>query len=97
MTDTYRITAVRVEATSGDDSHEHVTRVRIGFDAGAGLSRDALVAQLSSSSGDRYDTFANGELAPVVLATCPACQAADYVTTRATHAGGNNLLELPRF
>jgi hypothetical protein len=96
MTNTYRITAVRVEMTA-DDPHEHVARVRIGFDSGTGMSRAALVAELNSPQGDRYDTFANGELQPVVLRTCPDCPATDYITTKSAHTAANSLLELPRF
>jgi hypothetical protein len=93
---TYRITAVRVEMTA-DDPHEHVARVRIGFDAGAGLSREALVSALDDPKGDRYDAFANGELTEVVLRTCPSCPAPDYITTVPGHTTANNLLDLPRY
>jgi Protein of unknown function (DUF3892) len=93
---TYRITAVRVEMTA-DDPHEHVARVRIGFDAGAGLSREALVSALDDPKGDRYDAFANGELTEVVLRTCPSCPATDYITTVPGHTTANNLLDLPRY
>lgn len=96
MSSTYRISAVRVEMTA-DHPHEHVSRVRIGFDSGTGMSRADLVAQLNSPHGDRYDTFANGELQPVVLRTCPTCPATDYVTTKSAHTAANHLLELPRF
>jgi len=96
MTNTYRITAVRVE-TSGDDAHEHISRVRLGFDGGVGLSREALVAELHNPKGDRYDAFANGELTEVILRTCPACPATDYVTTKSQHTTANNLLDLPRY
>jgi hypothetical protein len=96
MTSTYRISAVRVE-TSADGRHEHVARVRIGFDGGAGLSREAVVAQLNDTRGDRYDVFANGELTAVVLGPCPICPATDWITTRSAHTKANNLLGLPRF
>jgi hypothetical protein len=96
MSSTYRITAVRVETTAADP-HEHIARVRIGFDTSAGLSREALVSELKDPKGDRYDTFANGELTEVVLRTCPTCPATDYVTTRSEHTTANNLLELPRY
>ena len=39
MSSTYRITAVRVETTA-DDPHEHIARVRIGFDTSADMSRE---------------------------------------------------------
>jgi hypothetical protein len=96
MSSTYRITAVRVETTA-DDPHEHIARVRIGFDTSAGLSREALVSHLKDPKGDRYDTFAKGELTEVVLRTCPTCPATDYITTRSVHTTANNLLELPRY
>lgn len=96
MNSTYRITAVRVEMTA-DEPHEHIARVRIGFDAGAGLSRATLVSELSSAKGDRYDAFANGELTEVVLRACPACPATDYITTKSAHTTANNLLDLPRY
>jgi hypothetical protein len=96
MSDTYRITAVRVETTA-EDPHEHVARVRIGFDTTAGVSREALVADLRDPKGDRYDTFTSGELMEVVLRTCPICPAEDYITTRSLHTTANNLLELPRY
>jgi Protein of unknown function (DUF3892) len=93
---TYRITAVRVETTA-DNSHEHIARVRVGFDAGAGLSREALASALADPKGDRYDTFANGELTEIILRTCPSCSATDYITTRPGHTTANNLLDLPRY
>jgi hypothetical protein len=96
MTSTLRITAVRTETTA-DNPHEHIARVRIGFDGGAGLSRATLVAELSDPKGDRYDAFANGELAAVVLQRCPACPATDYLTTKSVHTTANNLLSLPRY
>lgn len=96
MTSTYRITAVRVE-TTGDDPHEHVARVRIGFDSGTGLSHASVVAQLNDPRGDRYDTFVDGELMAVVLGACPACPAADCITARSAHTTANNLLSLPRY
>jgi hypothetical protein len=96
VTSTYRITAVRVETTA-DDPHEHVARVRIGLDTSAGLSRETLVSDLKDPRGDRYDTFANGELTDVVLRTCPTCPATDYLTTKSEHTTANSLLELPRY
>lgn len=96
MTNTFRITAVRVETTA-DDPHEHIARARIGFDTSTGLSREALVSSLKDARGDRYDTFANGELTAVVLRTCPKCSATDYITTNSEHTTANNLLELPRY
>jgi hypothetical protein len=96
MSNIYRITAVHVETTA-DDPHEHVARVRIGFDTSAGVSREALVSDLKDPKGDRYDTFASGELTEVVLRTCPTCPATDYLTTRSQHTSANNLLELPRY
>jgi hypothetical protein len=96
MTSTFRITAVRVETTAANP-HEHVARVRIGFDTSAGLSREALVAELNDPKGDRYDAFANGELTAVILQPCPTCTAADHITTRSQHTTANNLLDLPRF
>lgn len=96
MSNTYRITAVRVETTV-DNPHEHVARVRIGFDTTAGLSREALVSDLQDPKGDRYDAFASGELTAVVLRTCPTCPAEDYITTSSQHTTANNLLELPRY
>jgi hypothetical protein len=96
MTNTYRITAVRIETTA-DDPHEHIARVRIGFDGGAGLSRAALVSELNDPKGDRYDAFANGELTEVVLRTCPTCPDTDYITTKSVHTTDNNLLSLPRY
>ena len=68
MTSTYRISAIRVETTA-DDPHEHITRVRIGFDAGAGVSRETVVSNLRKASGDRYDMFVNGALTDVVVAS----------------------------
>ena len=96
MSSTYRITAVRVEMTA-DVPHEHIARVRIGFDRSVDLSREALASHLRDPRGDRYDTFANGELSEVVLRSCPTCPAADYITTRSEHATTNSLLELPRY
>jgi hypothetical protein len=96
MSSTYRITAVRVETTA-DDPHEHIARVRIGLDTSAGVSRETLVSDLNDPKGDRYNTFANGELTDVVLGTCPTCPATDYITTRSQHTTANNLLELPRY
>ena len=96
MSSTYRITAVRVETTT-DDPHEHIARVRIGIDSSTGRSRETLVSDLKDPQGDRYDTFANGELTEVVLRTCPTCPATDYLTTRSKHTTANNLLELPRY
>jgi hypothetical protein len=93
---TYRITAVRVETTTADP-HEHITRVRIGFDSGAGLSRETVVAELNDPKGDRYHAFANGELTAVILGPCPTCTAADHVTTRSQHTTSNQLLDLPRY
>jgi hypothetical protein len=93
---TYRISAVRVETTA-DGRHEHIARVRIGFGAGAGLSREALVSQLQDPNGDRYQAFANGELTGVVLGRCPTCTATDYITTKSAHTTSNNLLDLPRY
>ena len=58
---------------------------RIGLDSSAGLSRETLVSTLKDPKGDRYDTFANGELTPVVLRKCPRCPATDYVTTTSEH------------
>jgi len=96
MSTTCRITAVRVETTV-DDPHEHVARVRIGLDKSAGRSRATLVSDLEDPHGDRYDTFANGELTDVVLRTCPACPATDYLTTKSKNTTANNLLDLPRY
>ena len=96
MTSTYRITAVRVETTA-EDPHEHISRVRIGFDSGAGLSRETLVSHLKDPRGDRYDTFGNGELTEVVLRSCPRCPATDYITTTSDNTSANNLLDLPRY
>jgi len=96
MSSTYRITAVRVERTAADP-HEHITRVRIGFDTHADLSRDALVTQMNDPRGDRYDVFANGELTDVILQSCPACRAKDYITTKSQHTSANNLLDLPHY
>jgi hypothetical protein len=93
---TYRITAIRVETTAANP-HEHIARVRIGFDTSAGLSREALVAELNDPKGDRYDAFANGELNAVILKPCPTCTAADYITTRSQYTTANNLLALPRY
>jgi hypothetical protein len=96
MSSTYRITAVRVETTAANP-HEHIARVRIGFDGGTGLSRETLISQLNDPHGDRYDAFANGELADVILQKCPACTAKDHITTRSRYTTANNLLELPRY
>jgi len=96
MSSTYRITAIRVETTAADP-HEHITRVRIGFEGGAGLSRETVVAELNDPRGDRYDAFANGELTAVVLGPCPTCAVADHVTARSRHTTANNLLDLPRY
>jgi hypothetical protein len=96
MSSTHRITAVRVETTA-DNPHEHIARVRIGLDTSAGLSHETLVSDLKDPKGDRYDTFANGELTDVVIRTCPTCSAADYITTRSQNTTANNLLELPRY
>jgi hypothetical protein len=96
MSNTYRITAVRVETTA-TDPHEHIARVRIGFDTSTGVSRETLVSELHDPKGNRYDTFANGELTEVVLRRCPACPATDYITTRSVHTTANNLLDLPRY
>jgi hypothetical protein len=96
MSSTFRITAVRVETTT-DDPHEHVARVRIGFDTNADVSREALVSDLKDPKGDRYDTFAVGELTEVVLRACPACPVTDYITTKSQNTTANNLLELPRY
>lgn len=96
MRSTYRITAVRVETTVSDP-HEHIARVRIGLDTSAGLTREALISHLKDPKGDRYDTFANGELTEVVLRACPNCPATDYITTSSRHTTANNLLDLPRF
>ena len=96
MSSTFRITAVRVETTE-DEPHEHITRVRIGFDPGAGLSRATVALALQDPRGDRYDAFANGELADVVIRTCPKCPATDYITTKSDTTTANSLLELPRY
>jgi hypothetical protein len=96
MSSTYRITAVRVETTAVNP-HEHIARVRVGFDTGAGLSCESVVAELNDPKGDRYDAFANGELTAVILGPCPSCTAADHITTRSQHTTANNLLDLPRY
>ena len=96
MSSNYRISAVRVETTT-EDPHEHIARVRIGFDSGAGVDRATVVSNLRMSNGDRYDIFANGSLSDVVVATCPTCQFADYITTAPGTSGPNSLLELRRF
>ena len=96
MSSTYRITAVRVETTA-DDPHEHITRVRIGLDSRAGLSRSTVVSNLRDAKGDRYDTFADGVLADVVVRACPTCPFSDYVTTTPDSTTANNLLALPRY
>ena len=96
MSSTYRISAVRVETTASNP-HEHIARVRIGFGAGPGLSRETVLAELGDPKGDRYDAFANGELTAVILAPCPTCAAADHLTTRSRHTTSNNLLDLPRY
>ena len=94
MSNTYRITAVRVETTA-DDPHEHITRVRIGLDSSAGLGGSTVVSNLRDAKGDRYDTFADGVLADVV--TCPICPFSDYITTTPDSETANNLLALPRY
>jgi hypothetical protein len=96
MSSTFRISAVRVETTA-DDPHDHVARVRIGFDTSAGVSRETLISDLKDPKGDRYDAFANGELMEVILRTCPSCPATDYITTKSEHTTANSLLELPRY
>lgn len=96
MSNTYRITAVRVETTA-DDPHEHITRVRIGLDSSAGLSGPTVVSNLRDARGDRYDTFADGVLADVVVRTCPTCPFSDYITTTPDSETANNLLALPRY
>jgi len=96
MRSTYRISAVRVETTA-DDPHEHIARVRIGFDTSAGRSREALASDLRDPQGDRYEIFANGELTDVVLEPCPMCPVTDHITARSRNATANNLLELPRY
>jgi hypothetical protein len=96
MSSTYRISAIRVETTA-DDPHEHVTRVRIGFDGGAGVSRETVVSNLRKASGDRYDMFANGSLMDVVVASCPTCEFTDYITTAPGTTSANDLLELRRY
>jgi hypothetical protein len=96
MSSTYRISAVRVETTT-DNPHEHITRLRIGFDTGAGVDRATVVANLRKTNGDRYDIFANGALLDVVLAVCPTCQSSDYITTAPGTTATNDLLELRRY
>jgi len=91
----YRIKAVRTEKTA-DDPHEHITRVRIS-DSGDGLSRATVVADLRNPNGDRYDTYAAGETANVVVRTCPNCTFKDYITTDPDKTKKNNLLSLDRF
>jgi len=96
MSSTYRISAVRVETTA-DDPHEHVTRVRIGFDSGTGVDRATVVSNLRRPNGDRYDIFANGALMDVVVAPCPTCRFSDYITTAPATTTSNDLLELRRY
>jgi hypothetical protein len=92
----YRIGAVRVETTT-DDAHEHIARVRIGFDRGAGVSRETVVSNLRKPKGDRHDIFANGAAMDVVVGTCPTCPFTDYITTAPETTTENDLLELRRY
>jgi hypothetical protein len=89
----FRITGVRTEL-SASRTHEHISHVRIG--AGAILGRQTVVADLRSSSGDRYYTEVSGREAEVVVVACPACDFRDYLRTTADATTANNLLSLPR-
>ncbi len=92
---TFRITAVRVEATT-DDPHKHIVRVRI-TDSGDGFSVSFVAKDLRDPNGDRYYTYAGGERADVYVRTCPHCTFRDYITTHPDSTTKNNLLSLPRF
>jgi hypothetical protein len=93
---TFEITGVRTEETA-DDPHEHITAVRIGASATL-ISRATVVADLRSTSGDRYYTFAGGERAEVVVRECPKskCSYSDYITTLPDSTTANNLLKLEK-
>lgn len=93
---TYRITKVRVEKTVRDP-HEHITDVELNDRVDQRFSRQTIVNDLKSATGDRYYTLAGGERAEVVVRTCPACSFSDYITTLPDATKKNNLLDLPRF
>jgi hypothetical protein len=94
---TFEITGVRT-ATTEDDPHEHITRVRLGgTKTGDGFSRATVIADLKNPEGDRYHTEGGGKRADVILVKCPHCAAADYITTAPDTTTANNLLDLERF
>jgi hypothetical protein len=89
----FKITGVRTEKTA-DDEHEHITAVQVNDNTI--FSRSTVIADLRSSSGDRYYTYAGGKIADVIVVTCPYCSYRDYITTEPDYTTANNLLSLPR-
>lgn len=90
----FQIDGVRTAKPAGY-THEHITDVRL---AGTGvlISRNTVIADLRSVSGDRYYTFVHGTRADVIVAGCPHCGYGDYITTTPDWTTENNLLSLPR-
>lgn len=89
---TFQISAVRTARPPGY-THEHITHVGIG--SGVVLTRQTVINDLRSYSGDRYYTYAAGLRADVIVAGCPHCGAGDYITTEPDSTTANNLLSLP--
>lgn len=93
---TYQITKVRTERAYGA-THEHISMVELSNRVDQRFSRQTIINDLRSPSGDRYYTLALGERARVIVAGCLYCSFGDYITTEPDWTTANNLLSLPRF
>jgi hypothetical protein len=94
---TFQITRVKTESGWGTSAHEHIAAVELENRADWRYSRDYIIGQLRSVSGDRYYTFGGGQRAGVYVRGCPFCSFGSYITTTPDSTVINNLLKLPRF
>jgi hypothetical protein len=89
----YRVTGISTE--NPDWRHEHITALLL--EDRLWVRRDDAAANISSSYGDRYYTYAAGRRADVVVVGCPVCGFSPYLRTTADTVTENNLLSLPKY
>lgn len=89
----HRVTGIATEPAGYQ--HEHITDLYL--ESGQWVDRYTVAVNIQHPSGDRYYTYAHGQVAWVVVVGCPVCAFSWYLRTTADSTTENNLLSLPRY
>jgi hypothetical protein len=95
----FQVSKIKTEPGFGDGEHEHIAAVELDYYPQWRFSRDVIIRNLRSPTGDRYYVFVGGDerRAEVVVGDCPFCSFGAYLTTVADSTTADHLLRLPRF